>query len=135
MKSAQLKSFILEEVAAHFAQWRRHKKKGERIPEPLWCEAIGLLCDYPITRVVRTLRLSATDLKKHQRELSDTKRVQETGSATGFVELDSALLGPALSSVANPVVIELHRPDGLRLRVESASGAELLALAARFMGS
>jgi hypothetical protein len=135
MKSAQSKWLNLEEVAEHFAQWRSHKKQGERIPEPLWCEAIGLLCDYPITRVVRTLRLSATDLKKRQLELSDTKRVQETGSALGFVEVDSSLIGQAMSSVASPVVIELHRPDGLRLRVESASGAELLALAERFMGS
>jgi hypothetical protein len=135
MKSAQSKSFILEEVAEHFAQWRSHKKQGERIPEPLWCEAMGLLCDYPITRVVRTLRLSATDLKKHQRELSDTKNLQETGSAQGFVEVDRSLIGPALSPVASPVVIELHRPDGLRLRVECASGADMLALAERFMGS
>ncbi len=135
MKSAQSKSLILEEVAEHFAQWRSNKKKGERIPEPLWCEAIGLLCDYSITRVVRTLRLSATDLKKRQRELSDNKSLQETGSAMGFVEVDSPLIGQALRSVASPVVIELHRPDGLRLRVESASCADMLALAARFMGS
>ena len=135
MISAQSKSLILEEVAEHFAQWRSHKKKGDRIPEPLWCEAIELLCDYPITRVVRTLRLSATDLKKRQLELSDTKSLQETGSALGFVEVDSSLIGQALSSVATPVVIELHRPDGLRLRVESASGADVLALAERFMGS
>ena len=33
----------LEAVAEHFAQWREIKTARERIPEPLWREAIELL--------------------------------------------------------------------------------------------
>jgi hypothetical protein len=39
----------LETAAEHFEQWRRNKKKGERIPEKLWSEAIDLA---PSVRIV-----------------------------------------------------------------------------------
>jgi hypothetical protein len=51
-------TLTLEEVAEHFAQWRRSKRKGDRIPEKLWSEAAGLVSTYGVSRVARTLRLS-----------------------------------------------------------------------------
>ena len=35
MKTPIESPLTLEEVAEHFEQWRRGKKKGERIPQPL----------------------------------------------------------------------------------------------------
>jgi hypothetical protein len=65
----------LEAVADHFERWRSNKKKGERIPEALWFEAVGLVTDYPLSRVCRTLHLCATDLKRHQAALSASKEL------------------------------------------------------------
>jgi hypothetical protein len=133
MKSAQSRALTLEEVTEHFEQWRSHKKEGERIPQRLWSEAIGLLCDYPISRVVRTLRLCGADLKKHQAQLSDNKSKPDAGSGMSFMEIDASLIEPTLRPVVSAVVIELHRPDGLRLRVESANTTDMLVLAERLM--
>ena len=66
MKAPIESPLTLEEVAEHFAQWRRRKKKGERIPEPLWSEALGLVGTYGVSQVTRTLRLSGTDLNKRR---------------------------------------------------------------------
>ena len=70
MKTKTSPPLTLEAVAKHFEQWRSNKKKGERIPESLWFEAIGLASDYPLSRVCRDLHLCATDLKRHQSALS-----------------------------------------------------------------
>ncbi len=134
MKSAQSRALTLEGVTEHFDQWRSHKRKGERIPQQLWSEAIGLLCDYPISRVVSTLRLCGTDLKRHQAQLSDTKSTPDASPGMAFMELEARLIKPSLRPVEASLVIELQRPDGLRLRVESANTTDLVVLAERFMG-
>ncbi len=97
-------------------------------------EAIGLLCDYPISRVVSTLRLCGTDLKKHQAQLNDTQSTPNAGSGMAFMELEASQIQPSLRPVDASLVIELQRPDGLRLRVESANTTDLVVLAERFMG-
>jgi hypothetical protein len=44
MKALMTKSpQTLEVVAEHFGQWRRSQRTGERIPERLGSEAIGLV--------------------------------------------------------------------------------------------
>ena len=66
MKTPIETKLTLEAVAEHFEQWRRCKKKGERIPEHLWGEAIELLGRYGISQITRTLRLSGADLNKRR---------------------------------------------------------------------
>ena len=66
MKARIESTLTLEAVAEHFAQWRRNKQKGERIPQPLWHEAIELVDTHGVSKVTRTLRLSATDLNKRR---------------------------------------------------------------------
>ena len=62
----QPQTWTLEEVAGHFEHWRRDKKKGERIPDQLWSEAIALIEDYGLSQVTRRLRLSGRDLNKRR---------------------------------------------------------------------
>ena len=47
---------------------------------------------------------------------------------------EAELVAEALRPGAPATVMELQRPDGLRLRVEPATGAEMLALLERFLG-
>ena len=133
MKTPIESPLTLEEVAEHFEQWRRGKKKGERIPEALWFEAVGLVTDYRLSRVCRALRLCATDLKRHQAALSAGKELAVARSERSFVEIDPAVVDQAMRPGGTPVLMELERPDGLRLRMQPANSSDMLALMARFM--
>ena len=63
---SQPQTLTLEEVAEHFEDWRRQKRRGERIPEQLWSEAIALVEAYGLSQVTRRLRLSGRDLNKRR---------------------------------------------------------------------
>ena len=135
MKAPIESPLTLEEVAEHFAQWRRRKQKGDRIPEPLWSEALGLLGTYGVSQVTRTLRLSGTDLNKRRGQIGAGQRRQGAGGETAFVEIDPLVMDQAPGPEASAVWMELERPDGLRLRIRPTGGAEMLALVERFMGT
>ena len=128
-------TLTLEEVAKHIEQWRSHKKNGERIPQPLWNEALGLISTYGISRVSRTLRLSYTELNKRLRIIEAEQHRQAPRAETAFVEMDRALVDQAPGPDAAAVWMELERPDGLRLRIRPTHGADMLALVERFMGA
>ena len=125
----------LEEVGEHLAQWRRGKDKGERIPEQLWSEALGLLDSHGISRVSRTLRLSYTELDKRRAIIEAGQHRQGRGEETAFVEIDRALVDQAARPEATAVWMELERPDGMRLRIRPTRGVDMLALVDRFMGA
>ena len=133
-------TLTLEVVAEHFAQWRSHKKKGERIPEHLWREAIDLLDTYPISQVTRTLRLSGSDFNKRRGITHATRRqkgmaAKATHLGTAFVEIDANEVARTSALSTHHTWLELHRPDGLRLSIHPGDGGELLALVDRFMGA
>ena len=133
--NARIESTLtLEEAAEHFEQWRKSKKKGERIPEPLWSEAIALVGTYGVSQVTRTLHLSGTDLNKRRGIIGTGKRRAGTGGKTAFVEVDPGLVDQALGPQASAAWMELERPDGLRLRIGPTGGADLLAVLDRFVG-
>ena len=134
MKTPIETTLTLEAVAEHFEQWRRRKKKGERIPEHLWGEAIELLGRYGISQITRTLRLSGADLNK-RRGMKGATRRRRKGADPGaaFVEIDRREVGQAAGLHVAAPWLELQRPDGLRLRIHPSGGADLLALVDRFM--
>ena len=134
MKKSIGATLTLEEVAKHFKQWRSVKKKRERIPDHLWNEAVSLVGAYGVTEVTRTLRLSGTDLNKRRGMSVTGQHRQRSGGGMAFVEIDPAVVDKALRPEATTVWMELERPDGLRLRIQSTQGADMLALAERFMG-
>ncbi len=85
-------TLTLKEVAEHLEQWRRRKKNGERIPQQLWNEALGLVSTYGTSRVSRTLRLSYTELDKRRRIIEAEQRRQSPVEETAFVQIDPALV-------------------------------------------
>ena len=133
MKARIEATLTLEETAEHFEQWRRHKGKGERIPEQLWNEAVGLVSHYGITRVARTLRLSGTDLSKRRGTTKAGRSGKTAGGNTAFVEMDPVVMDQAVEPSGAPVWMELERGDGMRLRIRAAQGIDLLGLVERFM--
>ena len=99
MKKSIEATFTLEEVAEHFKQWRNGKEKGERIPESLWSEAIGLVGTYGVSQVTRSLHLSGTDLNKRRGIVGTSKRRRGAGGKTMFMEVAPALVDQALGDI------------------------------------
>ena len=132
MKACIESPLTLDEVAAHFAQWRRHKTKGERIPQQLWSEAIELVETHGVSQVTRTLRLSATVLNKHRGVVGSSQRREAPVAETAFVEIEQT---PIAVPDSEAMWMELERPDGMRLRIRPSQGVDLLALVERFMGA
>lgn len=133
MKTSITSRLTLESVAERFAQWRKNKSKGERIPEQLWYEAIGLLDAYRISDVTRTLRLSGTDLNKRRQLIEARTSSESLCVEPAFVEVDPQVVHQTLGSQGPTGWMELARPDGLRLRIQPSGNAELLAVVNRFM--
>lgn len=125
-------TLTLEEVAEHFERWRRNKKRGDRIPKPLWDEAIELVETHGVSQVTRTLRLSATDLNKRRGMVGASRRRQVPVAEAAFVEVEHAHISVP---DAEAMWMELERPDGMRLRIHPAQGLDMLALVDHFMGA
>lgn len=132
--SIPTQTLTLEEVAAHFEHWRREKKKGERIPEQLWSEAIALIEDYGLSQVARRLRLSGRDLNKRRGILgSGRRRARRAELPVTFVELAPEVVAQAQRWQCAPGCLELIRPDGLRLRIEPGEGIDPGTVLERFL--
>jgi hypothetical protein len=135
MKALIESPLTLKTVAEHFEQWRRSKKKGERIPEQLWNEAVSLVGAYGVSQVTRALRLSGTDLNNRRGIEGTGKRRRGGDGKRAFVEVAPGLVDQALGPEATAAWMELERPDGLRLRIRPNAGTDMLALLDRFMGA
>jgi hypothetical protein len=132
--STPTQALTLKEVAAHFEHWRREKKKGERIPEQLWSEAIALIEEHGLSQVTRRLRLSGRDLNK-RRGILGSGRCRRRGEAPAtFVELAPEVVAQAQRRQSTPGYLELIRPDGLRLHIEPGEGIDARAVLERFLG-
>jgi hypothetical protein len=126
-------TLTMEEVAVHFEAWRAQKRRGERIPEQLWSEAIALVKDYGLSQVTRRLRLSGRDLSQRRGILGSGRRRRRAEAPATFVELAPEVVVQAQRRQSTPGCLELIRPDGLRLRIEPGEGIEPRAVLERFM--
>lgn len=106
----------LSRLAGRFDHWRRTRTRPqERIPEALWAEAVSLAQSLPIGRIARRCRLSPTDLKKHCDARSSAVTIPTPTPEPAFVELPP----PGVWSIPGdePMLVELERPDGSRMRL------------------
>jgi hypothetical protein len=103
-------------VAGRFDHWRLTRTTpAEPIPHYLWEQAIALTTTFSIARVATRLQVSGEELKQrctaHQAALATP-----ASTALGFVEVPAAPVWPLPIS---GIEIELHRPDGTRLRIHA----------------
>ena len=105
----------LTHVADRFAHWRQTRTTpAEPIPQYLWEHAIALTTVFSISRVATRLRVSGGELKKRCAAQHATPSTPASTTAFGFVEVPAAPVWPLPTS---GIEIELHRPDGTRLRI------------------
>ena len=106
----------LTQVANCFEEWRQTRTtRAEPIPQHLWEQAITLTSTFPITRVATRLRVSGGELKKRC-AAHHAARSAPASTALDFVEVPTTSIWPLPTS---GIEIELHRPDGTRLRIHT----------------
>ena len=116
----------LTDLAEPFEQWRRTRASAqERIPQPLWDQAVVLTRMLPCSQVAKRLRLSPTDLKKQCLTRQGTLVTEALSPHPGFIEVTAHGLGAAAAPSAT--LIEVERPDGARLRLHYRTAPPPLA--------
>ena len=107
-----------------FADWRRSRSLGQRIPQRLWKSAAKLAADYGLNQTATVLKLDYYSLKRHV-----DQQVGETASTAAFMELPSAPVSPA-----SECIIELEDGAGasMRMHLKGTQMPDVLALGRSF---
>jgi hypothetical protein len=103
----------LTQLANRFAHWRQGRAtRRARIPQALWDQAVSLTAVLPTSRVAKRLGLCPNDLKKRCCAPPATPAPEALPTALSFVEVSAAS-----SWLATSAEVELHKPDGTRMRI------------------
>ncbi len=113
----------LARAAARWAQWRRTRELGARIPESLWKLALELAARHGVSRTAIALRVDYYALKKRLDAQTPPRRVG-SAAAPAFVELP-----PPSLATAGGCVIEFEKASGAKMRIE-LRGSQVPDLAA-----
>jgi hypothetical protein len=121
----------LDQLSGQFDHWRQTRSHPrDRIPDPLWAQAVALTSTLSTSRVAKHLRLGVKDLKQQIAKRQDKVAVQMP-SAPGFVEVSPP---PDSTQSLSGLEVELHRPDGARLRIYSPDASlPLSTIVQRFL--
>ncbi len=120
METSTHAAHTLTQLAQQFDHWRQHRTtRAERIPQPLWEQAVALTAVLPLSRVAKCLRISWRDLHQHCVAQDITSTAEAPPAAQGFVELPIAPLSWSLPPLS--AAVELHRADGARMRIQTHS--------------
>jgi hypothetical protein len=122
----------LTRVADRFAHWRQTRTTPiEPIPPYLWEQAIALTTMFSITRVATRLQVSGSELKKRCAAHHAPLAALVSTATPGFVEVPAAPVWPLPTA---SIELELHRPDGVCLRIAAQeSQLPLLAVVRAFL--
>ena len=122
----------LADLAEQFEQWRRTRATvQERIPPRLWDQAVVLTRMLPCSQVAKRLRLSPTDLKKHCLTQQGSLVTEAAVLHPGFVEVTPTGFETPMAPQA--AVIEVERPDGVRLRIQYSEAPPLAVVLRTFL--
>jgi hypothetical protein len=105
----------LIQLAQEFDQWRQHRRtRFDRIPPPLWEQAIALSQELPIARIAKRLHLRGSDLKKRCAAPPAVVAQPAPSPALGFVDVTPSPAWPPRTAATE---VDLQRADGARLRI------------------
>lgn len=119
LSPAQAEEALLH-LTHHFAQWRQSRRTPRgRIPPELWARAVALTAIFSVSRVAKQLGLTPHALKRQRAALSGLPPSPLSPPGPQFVEVAPAWRTPATE-------VEIHRPDGTRLRITYSEAAPTL---------
>ena len=111
----------IEEARQQFEDWRRDRKRGERIPVELWATAVALAKRHGVWPTAKALHLDHSGLKRRVRN------DEEDGRSSAFVELIPQ------GAVLYSCTVEMEDGQGARMRVELKGAAvDVTALSRTF---
>jgi hypothetical protein len=110
----------LAEAKRGFEQWRRSRRRGREIPEPLWRMAVKVAASHGVGATARRLGLNATRLKQWAQRLAPVDAEQDQR----FVELP----WPGAASIPE-CVLEAEDQAGRKLRIHLKGPATAQAAA------
>jgi len=120
----------LQAARRRFQHWRRTRKVGSRIPNPLWATAVKLAEAYGIHRTAKALGLDYSSMKKRVESASQSA-VAASAKAATFLEL-SAPVGLGMSEC----ILELEDVEGAKMRIhfKGIEAPDLAALSRSLWG-
>jgi hypothetical protein len=112
----------IQETQLQFENWRRERKRGERIPENLWTRAVELAKQHGVWPTARALHLDHSQLK---RRVQNGEKEVKSGA---FIEVIP-------QGVICACTIEMEDGHGARMRIElKGAAADAAALSRTFWG-
>ena len=132
MRSNRSFSMDMEEARRRLEAWRKSRRRGKRIPAPLWALAAALARTHGVSPVSQRLGLDYNGLKRRA-EATTPPRRSRLSPRPGFVELP-LVAQPALGPNCT---LELARGEGARMTIrwEGKEGLDLVGLAEAFWRS
>jgi len=111
----------LEEARQQFENWRRDRKRGERIPADLWATAVALAKEHGVWPTAKALHLDHSRLKRC------VWSGEEDATSSAFVELI-----PQTATLYS-CIVEMEDKRGARMRVElKGTAVDVTALSRTF---
>ena len=132
MKSNQSFSLDIEEAHRRLEAWRKSRRRGKRIPAPLWALAATLARTHGVSPVSQRLGLDYNGLKRRAEAIMAPRR-SRLKPPPGFVELP--LIGQPGQGPS--CTVELARGEGAKMTIrwEGKEGLDLVGLAEAFWRS
>ena len=132
MKPNRSISLDVEKAYRRLEVWRKSRRRGKRIPAPLWALAATLARTHGVSRISQKLGLDYNGLKRRA-EATRPPRRPRLKPPPGFVEL------PLIEQPCNGsnCTVELARGEGARMTIrwEGKEGLDLVGLAEAFWRS
>ena len=104
----------LEALKERVVEWRSKKKRGSRIPEELWSEAVAVARREGVSPTSRVTGFAYGDLKKR---VAECVRAPKASMPPSFVAIE---VPPTATD--SRVAVELTRADGSKMRIETDAG-------------
>jgi hypothetical protein len=129
----------LESTRRRFERWRLTHHRS-RIPESLWASAVKAAIRYGLHPTARMLRLDYYSLKRRVKAAgsgSEPDRRKEAKPVAGAMSRGEFIeLAPVASACSPECILELERPDGVKMRMRLAgmSSPDWAALSRSFWG-
>jgi hypothetical protein len=116
----------LERAKQRFRAWRKTRKVGARIPEPLWALAVKQAKTHGVSAAASVLGLEYYALKKRLESAS----VEPPATGGGFVEVTP--LSPMPSGGECLIEFENATGDNVRVHLKGCPPPDLIALGRSF---
>jgi hypothetical protein len=119
----------LDDVKTHFEHWRTTRiKQRERIPQYLWEEVKTLLDRYLLSEITTALRINTSQIK------DNLKITTKINFAVAQIDtLNSPSQSTIFTDTEPTCAIELHRANGMILKISALPISTLQTLISQFM--